>query len=89
LQSWVFKNPALRIVATAFFPETLSGKSCGLPFLQKFWLCKHSNCLVYGKSGFANLAPACIFFPEAFRLTENRFPRKRLVFARQRFSKSR
>jgi hypothetical protein len=76
LQSRVFKNTALRILATIIFPEILSGKSCGLTFLQEFRLYRHSNCLVFGKSGYANLAHACIFFPEAFRITENRFPRR-------------
>jgi len=34
LQSGIFQNPAVRIFATAFFPEILAGKSFGLPFLQ-------------------------------------------------------
>jgi len=64
----------LRILTTVGFPEILSGKSFGLPFLQEFWLYKHSDCLFPGNSGFANLAPACIFFPEAFRIIAKRFP---------------
>jgi len=74
LQSRVLKNPALRSIATAGFPEILAGKSFGLPFLQKFRLSRHSDCLFYGNSGFANLAPACIFYPEAFRIIAKRFP---------------
>jgi hypothetical protein len=71
LQSRFFKNPALRFSATADFPVILAGKTCRLPFLQKFRLCRQANCLFYGNSGFVNLAPVCIFFPEAFRITEN------------------
>jgi len=73
LQSRIFLNPALRSIATAGFPEILAGKSFGLPFLRKFWLCKPTDCLFYGKSGSANLAHACIFFPEAFRIIAKRF----------------
>jgi len=76
LQSRIFQNLALRNLATANFPEILAGKSFGLPFLQEFWLYKHSNCLFYGNSGFANLAHACIFFPEAFRTLQSDFPEK-------------
>jgi hypothetical protein len=76
LQSRIFKNLALRTLATAYFPEILAGKTCRLTFLQKFRLSRQANCLFYRDSGFANLAPACIFFPEAFRITENRFPRE-------------
>jgi len=73
LQSRIFSIMTLCNVATAVFPEILAGKSSGLPFLQKFWLYRHSDCLFYRNSGFANLAPACIFFPEAFRIIAKRF----------------
>jgi hypothetical protein len=73
-QSRIFLNAALRTSATADFPEILAGKSCGLAFLQKFSLFRPANCLYSGESGFANLAPVSIFFPEAVRITAKRFP---------------
>jgi len=75
LQSQILKNMALQNISTGIFSEILAEKSFGLPFLQKFWLCRKPDCLFQGKFGFANPAPACIFFPGAIRMTVKPEPR--------------
>jgi hypothetical protein len=61
LQSLILKNMSFRTLTTAYFPEILSGETCGLPFLQEFRLYRPANCPFLRKTWLCRPA-TCLYF---------------------------